>query len=141
MLIVTWSPSMIKHGYWLVGLLLLAGCGVEGNWELRDVRPPEGIGSFDIAAVTFKHDNTYVARLRKADHTEISRGTYEYDDWRRVLTMRSHGVERTYTATIWLLLQMNVQSQTAAGTPLTAMMARSSKVVTPEPRHSSPPTP
>lgn len=130
---------MSKHGYWLAGLLLMTGCGVEGNWELRDVRPPEGIGSFDIAAVTFKPDNTYVARLRKTDHTELSRGTYEYDDWRRILTLRSHGVERTYTATVWLLWQMNVESQTSAGKPLTAIMARSNKVVTAEPRSSPPP--
>ena len=129
---------MGKHGFWLAGLLLLAGCGVEGNWELRDVNPPEGIGHFDIAAATFKPDNTYVARLRKAEHVEISRGTYEYDDWHRKLTMRSHGVERTYKATIWLWMQLRVEDLTSAGKPIIAIMARSGKVVTPPAANGSP---
>jgi hypothetical protein len=129
---------MTKHGFWLSGLLLLAGCGVEGNGELRDVNPPEGIGHFDMAAATFKPDNTYVARLRKTDRTEISRGTYEYDGWRRALTLRSHGVERTYKATIWLWMQMRVEGTTPSGKPMTAVMARSNTAVAPEARARPP---
>ena len=129
---------MAKLGIWLTGLLLLAGCGVEGNWELRDVNPPEGLGHFDIAAVTFKPDNTYVARLTKADRTEISRGTYEYDDWRRSLTMRSHGIERSYRATIWFWLQLRIEDVTTAGKPITAILARAKTAVTPQPPTSAP---
>lgn len=129
---------MRKCGYWLPGLVLLAGCGVEGNWELRDVDPPEAIAHFDMTAVTFKPDNTYVARLRKSDCTEISRGTYDYDDWTRQLTMRSYGVERNYKTTLLFGLQMRIEDTTPAGKPMIAVLARSNQVVTPQTPTGSP---
>jgi len=129
---------MRKRGLWLPGLMLLAGCGVEGNWELRDVNPPEAIAHFDMTAVTLKPDNTYVARLRKTDRTETARGTYEYDDWTRKLTLRSYGVERNYKATLLLGLQMRIEDTTPAGKPMTAVLARSRQVVMPRAPAGSP---
>jgi hypothetical protein len=125
---------MSKNGFWLLCLVPLAGCGVQGNWELRDVRPEQAAGCFDIAAATFNPDCTYVARLRKGDRTEVSRGTYDYDPWSRRLTLRSYGVERSYITTIWLGMQLNVESQTPEGKPMAAVMARTNKAVMPEAR-------
>ena len=123
---------MSKNGLWLLSLLLLAGCGVQGNWELRDVIPPEATGHYDIAAATFNADNTYLAKVRKADRTEVSRGTYDYNDWTRRLTLRSQGTERSYTATIWLGMQLRVECRTPQGKPMTAVMARSNQAVRPD---------
>lgn len=127
---------MSRNGLWLLGLLPLAGCGMQGglvgNWELRDVRPPEATGHYDIAAATFNSDNTYLAKVRQGDRTETTRGTYSYDRWYRRLTLRSGGKERSYTATVWFGLQMNVEARTPEGKPLTAIMARSNEAVQPE---------
>lgn len=130
---------MGKLGWWLPGLVLMAGCGVEGNWELRDVKPPEASAHFDIAAATFKPDNTYIARLRKADRTEISRGTYDYDGWTRKLTLRSYGIERTYKATMLLWMQLRIEDTMPGGKPLMAFLARSGQAVAPTVPASSPP--
>jgi hypothetical protein len=127
---------MSKNGFWLLCLVPLAGCGLEGglrgNWELRNVTPPEATGHYDIAAATFNPDCTYVAKIRKNDRTEISRGTYDYDQWYRRLTLRSGGVERTYTATVWFGMQLNVETQTPEGKPMTAIMKRTREAVVPE---------
>lgn len=126
---------MSRNGFWLLCLLPLAGCGMtgmRGNWVLKEVHPADATGYYDLAAATFHADCTYVARVRRGDRTELSRGTYDYDPWSRRLTLRSGGKERSYTATIWLGLQMNVQTQTPEGKPLTAIMSRSQDPVTAE---------
>lgn len=126
---------MSKNGFCLLCLLPLAGCGMSGmrgNWVLKEVTPAEATGHYDIAAATFNADCTYVAKVRKGDRTEISRGTYDYDPWSRKLTLRTGGVERSYRATIWLGLQMNVETQTPEGKPLTAVMGRTNESVTPQ---------
>lgn len=127
---------MSKNGFWLLWLLPLAGCGMtgmRGNWVLKEVIPAEAIGHYDIAAVTFNPDCTYVAKVRKGDRTEVRRGTYDYDPWSRKLTLRSGGVERSYTATLWLGLQINVKTQTPEGEPLTAILGRTKQAVAPPP--------
>lgn len=132
---------MSRNGFWLLCLVPLAGCGLQGNWELRNVTPSEATGHYDIAAATLNPDHTYVARIRKGDRTEISRGTYDYDPWTRRLTLRSGGKERGYTATLWLGMQMNVECQTPEGKLMTAVMVRSKETVSPEPAGSSRGTP
>src|SRR5690606_15188963 len=117
---------MYKNGFCLIALLSLTGCGmttVQGNWVLRDVTPPEATGHFDIAEARLNPDGTYIAKVRRGDRVETARGTYTYEDWGRQLTLRSGGVERTYTATIWFGVHMRVEGQTPDGKPLTAVLA------------------
>ncbi len=105
---------------------------VQGNWVLRDVKPPQSAAQFPMVAVTFNEDYTYVARMVKdGNRLETPRGTYTYDAWNRRLYLHSGGEQRGYGAVVWFGSELHLGGQTADGKPISAVMVRSNLRVEP----------
>lgn len=82
----------------LVASSLLAGCGIEGKWALRDVDPTAARRDVPYQSFTFQDDGTYYAEALEADGRVGSQsGVYTYKDG--ALTLRPHeAAARTFPA-------------------------------------------
>lgn len=106
---------------------------VQGHWVLRDVDPPENASAFNILAVTFNPDQTYIMRLVKdGNRLETQRGTYRFDEWNRRLHLHTGGEQRSYTAMIWFGTTLRLDGQTPKGQAATATLVRSNLAVVPD---------
>ncbi len=111
--------------------LMLTGCGVEGTWVTRSVQPPEAQKHFDLACATFKSDMSFEATAKEGDKTVKARGTYDYDPWRRQLTLKTGGKELNYKASVWWMKELRVQKKMPDGKLITSTMDKRDKC--PEP--------
>jgi len=82
----------------MTGLLLIAvaGCGVQGKWELARVQPTAARPDFDYQALTLEKDGTYYGEPT-ANTGAADVGTYRYKN--KVLVLTSNDGElRRYDA-------------------------------------------
>lgn len=85
---------------WMAGaagavVLLAAGCGVAGEWELSQVDPTAARRDVDFQALTLQDDGTFYAEAMGPDGIRTISGTYTYDGGVLALTEHS-GLQHAY---------------------------------------------
>ncbi|UCD29123.1 MAG: hypothetical protein JSV03_01165 [Planctomycetota bacterium] len=110
-----------------VGIMLITGCGpqiLQGSWVTREVHPPSGQKHYNLAKVTFNKDMTFESVSIKNSQKTISKGTYEYDIWKKQLTLHTKGKELTYSACVWWGDELRVEKTISDTKKITLFMNR-----------------
>jgi len=77
---------------------LVGGCGVEGRWVLREVRPAVGHEDFTVARASFYPNHSFEAVAVKDGQTVKAKGTWHYCCCRNELTLDTGEKRRVYKA-------------------------------------------
>jgi len=108
----------------LLCLFVLTGCGIQGSWIMRDIKPPEARKYFNLAKATFNEDMTFEAVTVKDGQKSTSKGTYKYDNWTRKLTLYTNDKELEYSAIPWWIDMLRVEKKMPDGGKVTMTMTK-----------------
>lgn len=92
------SKGNLMIARWARGLLTaavasLCGCGVQGQWTLKEVRPAAGNEDFKVVRASFHPDRSFEAVVVRDGRTVKAKGTYHYCSCRGELSL--HMADRT----------------------------------------------
>lgn len=80
-------------------VLMLSGCGVNGNWSLGTVDPTASRRNVEFHSLTLQKDGTFYAEAKEGSDIKTTSGTYTYRDG--ILHLTSHdGESHTYDAKV-----------------------------------------
>lgn len=83
---------MRNHTWIVTGLALfaMAGCSIEGKWNVTEVTPTAAVRDFDFSVITLQEDGTYYAE-RNIDGIRTTSGTFRFDG--KLLLLNEHNGE------------------------------------------------
>lgn len=113
----------IRNTLALLLLIAIGGCGVEGRWTLKQVRPAVGNEGFTLARASFYPNHSFEAIAIRDGKTIKSKGTYDYCCCKKKLTLHMGGETRVYRASRESCVRLHIEETTPDGV-VTAVMCR-----------------
>lgn len=111
----------------LVAAALVGGCGIQGQWTLKEVRPAIESENFTLARASFYPNNSFEALAVRNGDTFKAKGTYDYCSCNETLTLHMGDETRVYKASRKSCVRLEITETTDQGDAVTAVMRRVDK--------------